>query len=127
MGIFNSIFGKETNDAKTEFPWFNITSLEQLDEIAAESEQQTVAIFKHSTTCGISAMVKRGFENEANAESGVKLYYLDLLANRPISNAIAEKFMVVHQSPQLIVLKNREVVAEASHGAINDVDLVKFA
>ncbi|SFU53605.1 bacillithiol system protein YtxJ [Pustulibacterium marinum] len=127
MGIFNSIFGKGGNESKTDFPWNELNSIEQLDTIAAQSSSETVAIFKHSTSCGISAMVKRSFENESNAESGVKLYYLDLLANRPISNAVAEKFMVVHQSPQLIVLKNGEVVAEASHGAINDVILEQFA
>lgn len=123
MGIFNSIFGKGSNEQAEAFPWNPIEDLSQLDTIIEESKTQTVAIFKHSTTCGISAMVKRGFQNEDNINSGVKLYYLDLLAYRPISNAIAERFEVIHQSPQLIVIKNGEVVTSASHGAINDVEL----
>ena len=43
---------------------------------------------------------------------------LDLLAHRNISNAIAEKLQVHHESPQAIILRNREVIYEESHMAI---------
>lgn len=126
MGIFGSLFGGGNGEQGTTFPWNELTELAQLDAILEESKTQTVAIFKHSIRCGISAMVKRQFENEDNAEAGVKLYYLDLINYRPISNAIAEKFGVVHESPQLIILKGGEVVYATSHGAINDVDLASY-
>ncbi len=59
------------------------------------------------------------------AES-IDMYFLDLLANRNVSNAVAEKFQVMHQSPQLLVIKNGNTVAHASHGAIGEIDLQKF-
>lgn len=54
------------------------------------------------------------------AELGdMPLYYLDLIQHRDISNLIAEKLGVMHESPQLILLKNGEVLYSASHSAIN--------
>ncbi|GAB4158308.1 MAG: hypothetical protein Tsb0033_11290 [Winogradskyella sp.] len=54
------------------------------------------------------------------------LYYLDLLSYRDVSNEVGYKFQVMHQSPQLLVIRNGVAVAHASHGAINDMDLAKF-
>ena len=51
------------------------------------------------------------------------LYYLDLLNYRDISNAIADRFDVVHESPQLLIIRNGEVINHASHGSINDLEL----
>ena len=42
-------------------------------------------------------------------------YYLDLLEYRHISNAIAEKLNVFHESPQVLLVKNGECVYDASH------------
>jgi bacillithiol system protein YtxJ len=55
------------------------------------------------------------------------LHFLDLLNHRDISNAIAERFNVVHESPQLLVIKNGIAVSIASHGSINDLDLQQYA
>ena len=53
-------------------------------------------------------------------------HYLDLLNYREISSQIAEQFVVTHQSPQLLVVKNGKVVANASHEGINDLQLSTF-
>ena len=64
-------------------------------------------------------MVIRQFEKSFHAsEEKVTVYYLDLLNYRSISDEIAIKFQVFHQSPQLLVLKNGGVVADASHYSI---------
>ncbi|WP_294234557.1 monothiol bacilliredoxin BrxC family protein, partial [uncultured Chryseobacterium sp.] len=47
------------------------------------------------------------------------LYYLDLLAYRPLSNRIADDLGVTHQSPQLIVIENGKAVNNASHQNIS--------
>jgi bacillithiol system protein YtxJ len=39
---------------------------------------------------------------------------------------VGYKFEVMHESPQLLVIRNGVVVAHASHGGINDMDLVSF-
>ena len=102
-------------------------NIKQLDEIKEKSKTKTQVIFKHSTRCGISRMVMNQFVSAYNfTEEQLDLYYLDLLNYRDISNEIGYKFQVMHESPQLLVLKNGVVVAHASHGAINDIDLNRF-
>ena len=97
-----------------------------LDEIAEKSKGKTQLIFKHSTRCGISRMVMNQFVSACDVDSNADLYYLDLLNYRDVSNEVGYKFQVMHQSPQLLVIRNGVVVAHASHGSINEMDLVSF-
>ncbi|AIZ42757.1 bacillithiol system redox-active protein YtxJ [Cellulophaga baltica] len=131
MGLFDSLFGnnKEATpkEEKAELPWIALASLDQLEEIKEKSKTKPQIIFKHSTTCGISRMVMNTFKNTYNLDKNqADLYYLDLLSNREVSNETGYKFQVVHQSPQLMVIKNGVAVADASHGSINDMELEKF-
>ena len=54
------------------------------------------------------------------------MYFLDLLNFREISSKIAQDLNVQHQSPQLIVLKNGEVLHHASHSDISAETLKKL-
>lgn len=113
MGLFS--FGSKSN-----FDWIDLNSSEQLNEIIEQSIEKPVLLFKHSTRCSISAMAKSRFESEWELNNEVcPTYYLDLITFRPISNEIAEKTGVEHQSPQVIVLKNKEVIYQASHNGID--------
>ncbi|MEL1244406.1 bacillithiol system redox-active protein YtxJ [Flavobacterium sp. DGU11] len=105
--------------------WNDLTDIKQLDEIIALSFHTPVVIFKHSTRCDMSSTMLRKFEAGYDL-IGVECrpYFLDLIANRHISNEIASRFGVVHQSPQIIVIKGGKSVYHASHGGI-DVGLVK--
>ncbi len=123
MGLFDKIFKNENEGEKKEnerVPWNDLNTTEQLETIERESEEQYVAILKHSTRCGVSRMVLRMFESDYNLspEDPVKLYFLDLISYREVSNAIAEKFGVRHESPQLIILRDREIVHHSSHQQI---------
>ena len=100
--------------------------MEQLAELTEQSSVKPVFIFKHSTRCGISRSVLKQFENEYDIDTEVDAYYLDLLEYRPISTAISTQFSVEHQSPQLIVLKDRLVVHHASHSDIDALALKKL-
>ena len=100
--------------------WKVLNSVEQLEELAEHSYQKPVVIFKHSTSCGISAGAKYRLESDWSfEESDLEMYYLDLLRYRPVSNAVAERFGVTHQSPQIIVLKNGKAVFDTSHHQVN--------
>lgn len=102
--------------------WEHLTEASQLENIIQESNQTTVGIFKHSTRCSISSTALDRLErNWAKAEQkgGLKMYYLDLIAHRDISNKIATDLGVEHESPQFILLKNGEVVYHESHYGIN--------
>jgi len=125
MSLFNSLFGnsgesdnKDTN--QNGLNWNALTQIAQLDEIVEESASTPVVIFKHSTRCSISRMALKNFEREYNLEeSEVAPYFLDLLEHRDISNEIAQKFQVIHQSPQLLLIKNGKSVYDVSHSEID--------
>lgn len=129
MSFLKKIFGenKNTKEPKKQIPWISLTSLDQLENISKESHIKPIAIFKHSTRCGISRMALRQFEKQLNIEmSSVSLYYLDLLVYREISNEIASRFKVSHQSPQLIILKNGTAIQNNSHHDIDATILVNY-
>jgi len=70
--------------------------------------------------------VRKQFVSMYDLEANLDLYYLDLLSYREVSNETGYKFQVIHQSPQLLIIKNGVAVAHASHGGISEVDLEKF-
>ncbi|WP_190808972.1 bacillithiol system redox-active protein YtxJ [Flagellimonas sp. S3867] len=125
MGIFNSLFGnkEQTREEEKQVPWIPLVTEEQLDEIKEKSKGRTQIIFKHSTTCGISRMVLNMFSKSYDLSGEIDIYFLDLHAYRNVSNAVAAKFQVMHQSPQLLIIKNGETSYHTSHGAITDSDL----
>ena len=72
-------------------------------------------------------MVMRQFERAYDLDMDqIRLYYLDLLAFRKVSDELSINFQVLHQSPQLIVVKNGKAVAHASHNGINASVLHNF-
>lgn len=99
--------------------WNQLTEESQLDVIKKESEEKPVAIFKHSTRCSISSMAINRLERSWKDDQNIKPYYLDLIQYRNLSNLIAQQFNVEHQSPQVILLKNGEVVYHDSHMGIS--------
>ncbi len=126
FGLFGSKNASEEKEEKS-IPWNRLQSIEQLNTISEESKTTPVVIFKHSTRCGISRMVLKQFESNYDIDpSQMKLYFLDLLSNRDVSDEVGYKFQVMHQSPQLIVIKNGVAVAHASHHSINASELKKF-
>ncbi len=108
--------------------WIPLTDLTQLDELIAASYQKPIAIYKHSTRCSVSVMVKKALEHQWRlADDALPIYYLDLLAYRPISARIAELFSIRHESPQLILIKNSKAVYHASHSEIQYDQMVQAA
>lgn len=128
MGIFDKFLKSPTeNEADKMVPWIDLNAMEQLETIKSKSFERPQIIFKHSTRCGISRMVKKQFEADYGiSENQADLYYLDLLNYRPISNEIANTFGVYHESPQLLIIKNGAVTTHNSHGGINDLELEKY-
>lgn len=106
--------------------WNELTEQSQLEQLKAQSEEQPVLIFKHSTRCSISRFALKQFENEFDLQDKIAPYFLDLLNHRDISNEIAFQFNVQHQSPQLLLFKNRVVVFHTSHENIDATELKKY-
>jgi len=106
--------------------WISLTTTAQLDELVASSHQQPVLIFKHSTRCIISKMALKNFEAEFPDEVPTLNYFLDLIAYRAISNEIAARFGIEHQSPQLLVIKEGKVIFHESHEGIDAAVLKQY-
>jgi len=127
MSVFNKLFGNSDSKvtSSASIKWNDLTELQQLDTIVEESAETPVILFKHSTRCPVSRMALKNFENEYSIKEGsAKPYFLDLIAHRDVSNEIASRFGVTHQSPQVIVVKNGQAVYNESHDAI-DAGVVK--
>lgn len=125
MSVFNYIFGKSgnQNSVESKINWIPLTFMGQLDEIIALSSQKPAVIFKHSTRCSISRMALKRFEAEYDLDDTVDIYFLDLLEHRDISNEIASRFGVYHQSPQLLLIKEGKSIYDVSHSDIDAGEL----
>lgn len=127
MSLFKNIFGSQDEENKgSKVDWRMLTNIDDLNQVVTESAGKSVLIFKHSTRCSISRMALKQFENEFDLQDKITPYFLDLLNHRDVSNEIATKFDVYHQSPQLIVIQDGKSVYDASHDSIDAQSLKKF-
>jgi bacillithiol system protein YtxJ len=107
--------------------WLPVKSEEDFYTIVENSATKAQIIFKDSMTCGISAHAKERLKDGYSLLEGkADFNYLDLLSFRPISALIAKELMVTHQSPQIVVLKDKKVVYTASHHAINPASIAEY-
>ncbi len=124
MNFIEKLFGKK-DDEDANGIWNHITSTDDLDALTELSKDQPVVVFKHSTRCSISSMAKNRVDASWDIkEEEAKLYYLDLIQYRPLSNLIAERFNVIHESPQVIIVKEGKAVYHNSHNGIT-VEAIK--
>ena len=105
--------------------WNKLTSEEQIDQVIAASEEKPVLLFKHSTRCSISSMsldrLLRNWKEEDSAQ--ITPYYLDLIAYRSISDLVAQRFGISHESPQVLLLKDGKVTYHESHYGISYAEI----
>lgn len=107
--------------------WNTISSEDELEAIEKESNDRPQILFKHSTRCGVSSMVLRRFERQSHQVlQGADFHMVDVIGTRSISNAVANRYGIMHQSPQLIVLKGEKTVFNNSHYGIATCDLASY-
>ena len=87
-----------------------ITDVTELEKLIDRSKERPVVIFKHSLTCPISASA---FERMKSYEGDVDL--VEVQRARPLSDEIAQRLGVRHESPQIIIVRNGQVLWDASH------------
>jgi bacillithiol system protein YtxJ len=98
--------------------WIPLKDEQELDQLKTRSSEKPQLIFKHSTRCSISSMAKRRLERSESPEA-IDFYYLDLIANRNLSQKVAEAFLVEHESPQVLLIKNGACIYDESHSGIS--------
>jgi bacillithiol system protein YtxJ len=125
--IFKENTSNSTESTNENVKFFTLDKMEQFDEIDEISQTKPVVLFKHSTRCSISRMALKQFDAEFNyPEEKIDWYLLDLLNHRDLSNEISHRYNVVHQSPQIVVIRNGKAVFNESHDSISAEDLKQF-
>lgn len=107
--------------------WNHLNAVEQIENLKDVSLSHPVLIFKHSTTCSISRTALDRLERNWKDEDiqSIKPFFLDLLSHRDVSTAIAAAFNVVHESPQILLVKNGKVIYHNSHFGIDYKSILK--
>lgn len=127
MSLFKRLFSSNETTNQNGFDWVSLNDLHQIEEIITDSYERTVVIFKHSTRCSISRFALNRFESDFHfSKEEILPFYLDLLSFREISNELATRFAVAHQSPQILVIKNGKAIYAASHESIDAAALGRF-
>lgn len=105
--------------------WIALDSSPMLEQIKKDSEHGAIVIFKHSTRCSISATALSRLERawQQSEVANTQTYLLDLISFREISNQIAQTFGIMHESPQVLVIRNGQCVFDASHWDIDYQDI----
>jgi bacillithiol system protein YtxJ len=96
----------------------DLASLADLDA-ALGPAAGPVVLYKHSTQCSqCDAAIEEVQAFEEESPEAATVYYLDLWAHRDLSDAVARKLGVRHESPQAIVLRGGKPVAVFNHRAV---------
>ncbi|WP_019415675.1 bacillithiol system redox-active protein YtxJ [Paenisporosarcina sp. TG20] len=99
-----------------------ITTIPEWENVLLKSQEKPVLIFKHSTTCPISAAAYKEF---TSFKTDIDAYLVKVIESRPVSNEIASGLNVKHQSPQALVLLQAKPVWHTSHSSITEKNLAK--
>ena len=87
-----------------------VTGIEEFSELVRQSEQQPVVIFKHSTSCGVSASAYDEMEQFPG-----EVMLVEVQRARELSQEIEKRTGIRHETPQVLILEKGNVVWNASH------------
>lgn len=97
-------------------PWEELTSEVSVSDLIQRSNEKTQLIYKHSETCGVCLISKEELEKVVDEIAPTTdLYVVNVIAQRAASLTIADKLGIRHESPQVILLKDGEVLWSGSH------------
>ncbi len=103
-----------------------LDTAEALDAAFTASHEQPVFVFKHSLVCPISSAAWSRFARFARVHpEGARFLFVEIQKTRPLSNAVAQRTGVRHESPQALLLREGVVVWHASHGGITESTLAE--
>ncbi|RKQ37605.1 bacillithiol system redox-active protein YtxJ [Oceanobacillus halophilus] len=90
------------------------------DQAWEGSVKKPILLFKHSTTCPISAGAFQQYKTYLEtADQDINCYLVKVIEDRPVSNQIAEVTGVKHESPQLFLIQEKKVLWNTSHSDIS--------
>lgn len=84
-------------------------------DVDAALGQDTAILFKHSTRCPISAAARGEMQRFMELNPDTAVYTVDVNDDVDVSNYLAEKTGIEHQSPQVIVARGGQPEWHANH------------
>jgi bacillithiol system protein YtxJ len=96
-----------------ETQFIPISDTGTLEQLLTRSHEAPIVVFKHSSTCPISAAAYREM-----SRLGADVSLVVVQRAREVSREIEQRTGVQHESPQAIILRNGRAVWNASHYAI---------
>lgn len=118
MSFLNGLRNMWNQKTQTREEWIIPESPAELDNYF-KPYSGIIIIYKHSFSCGASIFTKRRLEDAINEiNKHADCIFIDVNTNRELSNKIAERTVVRHESPQLLLLNNGEVHWHGSHGSV---------
>jgi thioredoxin 1 len=102
-----------------------LRDVESVEAAIAESRERPVLLFKHSRYCGVSceALDELRSHIDAQAASTVAYKMVTVQTHRPVSDAIAQRLGIRHETPQAILIRHGKTVWNASHFRITATQL----
>ena len=95
--------------------WIVLKDTSQLDALIKESFNSPCILYKHSSRCSLSTIVKMRLENSEQIPGSILKYLLPVIEFRNLSNKVSDIFDVYHESPQMLLIQNGECILESSH------------
>jgi bacillithiol system protein YtxJ len=103
-----------------------LTKVEHWEELTSAASKP-ICIFKHSTSCPVSAEAYEQFQNYlTHANPAYEYVMVKVIESRPVSNLIADELQVKHQSPQVLVVKDGKAAWHDSHWRITEEKLIEI-
>lgn len=119
IGPFGTVRASTPNvDSRTNLLQ-TLDTVGQFEQLLRDSQQAPLVIFKHSATCGTSAQAYDEVEEFLHASPESRVYIVDVWSGRALARHIAQTLNVRHESPQLLVVWNGQVVWHGSHFRAN--------
>lgn len=105
----------------------SVETLDALDELLAGTSVRPALIFKHSLSCGTSAMAMEEMTDlVASGPLEAEFALVRVQAARAVSDAIATRLKVRHESPQVLLVRDGQVIWSATHWNVT-ADAVRAA
>ncbi|WEK52889.1 MAG: bacillithiol system redox-active protein YtxJ [Candidatus Cohnella colombiensis] len=98
-----------------------LMTIEQWHEVLKNSSTKPLLVYKHSTSCSVSAGAQDEVMNYVSdvvrdgKQAPVDFAIVHVIEERPVSNQIAEDLGVKHASPQAILVQDGKAVWDTSH------------
>ncbi len=111
---------KDISSKSNAFALGEIATTEEWKHILDGSNRQPVLLFKHSRRCSLSDVaLTRVLHLKSEIEERAKMYIVNVLNRKSLSQIIADDLGIRHESPQVLLLHRGHVQAHASHNAID--------